>query len=237
MCCGAPHNPTLAVIKSVDDYPFFRDVKSPLSDHQLRPLDPRCGRVQFSTPLKERDFEKLARFLRAYPAIPLRIYGHYEHVPDLEFLQHFPFLKGFQADALDLKDWDGLKYLPESLESLVLGSTRRTFSLDPIARFARLKRLYIDGHSQGLTVLSGLRHLEYLELRSVAVANLALLTPLKSLKGLAIKLGGTKDLHHLPKLPSLRLLGGVESSWAVRRYTRRGGEGASISLPSGSHRR
>src|SRR5215207_8085439 len=71
-----------------DDYPFHRQVASPLTDRMLRPLDPRCRVVQLSSPLTEVEYSKLAAFLAAYPDTPLRVYGH--GVRDLEFLKFFP---------------------------------------------------------------------------------------------------------------------------------------------------
>lgn len=63
----------------MDDYPFLRAIQSPVTRDQLRPLDARCRTVQFSDPLSESDHEKLADFLRDYPAISLRIYGRVAH--------------------------------------------------------------------------------------------------------------------------------------------------------------
>jgi hypothetical protein len=53
------------------DYPFIREVHSPISEKQLRPLDPRCEVVQFSSPLTESDLIKLSRFLVSYRDVPL----------------------------------------------------------------------------------------------------------------------------------------------------------------------
>ena len=57
----------------MSDYPFLRAIHSPVTKDQLRPLDPRCHRVQFSDPLTDSDHKKLARFLRKYPKVALRI--------------------------------------------------------------------------------------------------------------------------------------------------------------------
>src|SRR5574341_920538 len=92
----------IVVRRAMQDYPFIRELRSPITADQLRPLDPRCQVVQFNAPLTDVDFIKMARFLEAYPSTPLRIYGHYGHSPDLAFLRYFPFLKGFQADVFEL---------------------------------------------------------------------------------------------------------------------------------------
>jgi hypothetical protein len=64
------------------DYPFIRTVKSPITEQQLRPLDPKCRVVQFDSPLTEGDFIKLSRFLQAYPEVPLRM-GSLAGIPGL----------------------------------------------------------------------------------------------------------------------------------------------------------
>ena len=190
----------------LNDYPFIRAVRSPITEKQLLPLDPRCKVVQFDSPLTEKDCIKLARFLEAYPGIPLRIYGHYDETPDLSFLCHFPLLRGFQADVYQLTDINGLEFLSDSLEFLGLGQTKLRLSLKPLARFKNLKDLFLEGHTKDFSVISGLPNLVYLTLRSISLPDLSALIPLQRLRSLALKLGGTKDLSLLPKLSELRYL-------------------------------
>ena len=190
----------------LNDYPFIRKVHSPITENQLLPLDPRCQVVQFDSPLTENDFIKLARFLEAYPGIPLRIYGHYDQTPDLSFLRHFPFLLGFQADVYQLKDINGLDFLPDNLEFLGLGQTKSRISLRPLARFKNLRDLSLEGHTKDFSVISELTNLIYLSLRSISLPDLSALIPLKRLRSLALRLGGTKELSLLPNLSELRYL-------------------------------
>ena len=164
----------------MEQYPFIREVHAPLTEKQLRPLDPRCEVVQLSSPLTEVDFVKLSRFLEAYPDVPLRIYGHYGIMTDLSFLRHFSFLKGFQADPRLLTDLGGLE-LPDNLEFLGLGQTKGRLSLKPIARFKNLKDLFLEGHTKDVSAVSQLTELVYLNLRSVTLPDL---TPLLCLADL-----------------------------------------------------
>ena len=168
--------------------------------------------VQFSAALTDSDFIKLANFMQAHADVPLRIYGHYQGAQDLAFLRHFPFLKGFQADVFEIASWDGLDFLPNSLEFLSLGATRRQFSLRHIARFTQLKDLLLEGHSKDLTVVRGLAELVYLTLRSITKLDLSLLQPLHKLRSFALKLGGATRLAILSELPQLRYL----ELWMVR---------------------
>jgi hypothetical protein len=162
--------------------------------------------VQFDSPLTENDFVRLSRFLEAYPEVPLRIYGHYGKTADLSFLRHFSLLRGFQADVYELTDINGLAFLPDSLEFLGLGKTKRKLSLKPLARFKNLKDLFLEGHTKDFSAISELTDLVYLSLRSVSLPNLTPLFPLQHLRSLALRLGGTKDLSLLPKLSELRYL-------------------------------
>jgi hypothetical protein len=191
-----------------NDYPFLRDVRSPITNDQLRPLDPRCERVQFSAPLTETDHIKLAKFLAAYPDVPLRIYGHYSvRLPNLSFLRHYPFISGFQVDLWSLESTAGIDHLPDSLESFGFGQTKsKNISLDFLRRFTRLKDLYLEGHTKNIEAVSTLAHLERLTLRSITLPDLKLLIPLRQLWSLDIKLGGTKDLRLLPQIGGLKYL-------------------------------
>src|SRR5258705_8047130 len=139
-----------------NDYPIIRAIRSPITDDQLRPLDARCRVVQFDSPLTDSDFKKLAQFLTSYPEMTLRIYGHYGISSDLSFLHHFPSLRGFQADLYELMDIDGLKYLPDNLEYFGLGKPKKHFSLKPLAKFTKLKDLFLEGHTKDFSVISAL---------------------------------------------------------------------------------
>jgi hypothetical protein len=191
-----------------NDYPFLRQVKSPITDDQLSPLDPRCKCVQFAAPLTEIDHIKLARFLAAYPKVPFRIYGHYsDPLPNLSFLRHYPFISGFQVDVFLLQSTEGVEHLPESLEFFGFGQTKsRKISLDFLRRFGRLQDLYLEAHTKNIEAVSALSNLEQLTLRSITLPDLNLLLPLRQLWSLDLKLGGTKDLRLLPQIGSLKHL-------------------------------
>lgn len=199
----------------MDQSPFIREVSSPLSDEDLRPLDPRCNVVQFSSPLRDQDFLKLSRFLVEYPTVPLRIYGHYETgVEDLSFLRYFPTLRGFYSDVFETKSWDGLEFLPDNLERLALGATRKSLSLACIARLRGIKDLHLEGHKKDLKTIASLVNIEFLDLRSISLPDLSLLESLPKLRGLALRLGGTNNLT-FPDLPDLRYL----ELWMIRGLT------------------
>ena len=199
------------------DYPFFREVKSPITKDQLAPLDRRCERVQFASPLTRTDHIKLSGFLAAYPGTPLRVYGHYsEGLPDLRFLTHYPHLSGFEVDVFLLNSTEGVEYLPESLTFFGMGQTKtKGISLDFLRRFSRLKTLSLEGQTKGIESISTLRWLERLTLRSITLPDLKVLLPLRRLWWLAIKLGGTKDVQLLCEIGKLKYL----ELWMIKGLT------------------
>lgn len=192
----------------LDTYPFLRQVKSPITNEQLFPLDSRCKVVQFDSPLTEEDHVKLAGFMRAHPQIPLRIYGHYtKPLSNLSFLKHYPFLSGFQVDVYDLDSTEGIESLPDTLEFFGFGQTKsKKLSLGFLRRFGQLKNLYLEGHSKDIEVVANLSNLEQLTVRSITLPDLMLVSHLKKLWSLDIKLGGTKNLDLLLQMEALKYL-------------------------------
>jgi hypothetical protein len=191
----------------VENHPFIRELKTPVTEGQLRPLDGRCRVVQFSEPLTDSDFKRVAEFMRDYPTVTFRVYGHYAEGCDLEFLRYFDFLRRFQVDVFNLKDFSGFNYLTHDLEFLGLGQTQgKKHSLRFLERFAPLRELYIEGHQKDIDVIGQLVKLENLTLRSITLPDLSILKPLARLLSFDLKLGGTKDLGLLPGIGKLRYL-------------------------------
>ncbi len=196
----------------------IRAVASPLNDEMLQPFKARTGIVQFQSMLTDVDFARLAEWLRAYPHITLRAYGSYDgSIMNLEFLRYFPFVNRFAADALyhSLESLDGLRHLPEDLEDLKIGWTKRKLDLSILRRFRDLKTFHLEGPTTGIEVLSDLTSLEDLTLRSITLPDLSLLLPLNRLLALDLKLGGTKDLGLLPRIGKLRYL----ELWMIKGLT------------------
>ena len=192
--------------------PHIRQIESPVTRSLLRPLTTERV-VQFRTPLTDREYGRVGRLLTGHSDVALRAYG--VHITDLEFLAHFPHVRRFQADYLSkLESLDGLRHLPEDLESLTLGEakTARQFSLRILERFTELRELYVERHTKDIEVIGALTRLEDLTLRSITLPDLAILLPLTRLRSLELKLGGTKNLSLLPEIGRLRYL----ELWQVR---------------------
>lgn len=191
----------------LQDYPFLRQVRSPITDEQLRPLDPRCQRVQFDEPLSDSDHRKLAKFLKGYPAITFRVYGHDSKPCNLDFLEHYPFVRNLDVNVFKLADIAGFQHVSNELESFGFGKTKSNrFSLGFLRNFPNLKSLFVEGHTKDIEALGELANLAELCLRSITLPDLVILKRLKRLRSLDLKLGGTKDLRLLPEIGELRYL-------------------------------
>ena len=168
--------------------------------------------VQFNERLSESDLTELGRELFHRPEISLRIYGYSAPVSytDLDFLYHFPNIRDLSIDLWSLMNLRGLRAIRE-LKSFSFGETRtKRHSLGFLARFPKLHKLYIEGHTKDISVLSELQHLEQLTLRCVTLPDLKLLTGLSKLRSVKLLLGGTTNLDALRHLPQLRHL---ELTW------------------------
>lgn len=189
------------------------DLTSPVSERELARLDDRPECIQFSSALSEADYRLLGEWIQGQPNKTLRAYGSYDgSITTLDFLRWFPTVKRFQVDVYLIDDIDGLQYLPDDVEVLAVGATRKRTSLRPISRFQNLRQLFLEGHTKDIDVVAGLTSLIDLTLRSVTLPSLELLQPLERLQALDLKLGGTKNLDLLPTIGRIRYL----ELWQVR---------------------
>lgn len=186
-----------------------RHVASPLTREMLRALSPDVGVVQFTTAMRDQDYRALGEWIRDYPHVLLQAHaGQDRSIMDLDFLRYFPTVTRFSVDAawFSLASLDGLGYLSTDADMLHIGRTRKRLSLAPLTRFTRLRRLYLEGNTQDLEVVSGLATLESLSLRSITLTDLAVLRRLTSLRALELKLGATRDLRGIGEVGDIRYL-------------------------------
>lgn len=187
-----------------------RFINSPLTEEMLSPPSDKCQIIQFSSALFKQDYVRLAGFIDEYPRLQLSVFGNYKNdIANLNFLEYFgdSRIERFQVDINDLKDINGLKHLPPRLKYLGLGNTKsKSFSLDIIVKFKHLEELYLEGHKKDIEIISSLRSLQKLTLRSITVPDLSFVANHPSLWALDIKLGGTKNLEHIPLIRNLKYL-------------------------------
>ena len=187
-----------------------RVVRSPLTEDQLKPPEPSLKTIQFCTPLSDRELLRLAAFLREYPSLALYVYrvGRPPPVPDLEFLQHFSFLKRLSIGQWTVTNFDGLRHLrPHNLTHLSISAALgKPFRLPILAPFTNLEALSVERPSKQLDALAGMQNLTQLRLRSLTVPTLRPLAILPRLRELTLTLGGTSALEELANVKTLASL-------------------------------
>jgi hypothetical protein len=192
------------------------DLKAPGWSRDIPRTTGELRTIQFSSLPPEAELDQVGAFIERHPEIAIRAYGGYDgSITDVEFLRHFRAARRVAIDSLfGLESLEGLRYLSDDLESLVLGQTKRRFSMGPLGRFRRLRSLYIEGHSKDIKVVSELAGLQDLTFRSLTLPNFEILVPLRKLRALDIKLGGTTDLEPLSGMKQLEYL----ELWMIRGF-------------------
>ena len=190
----------------------FREVISPVKMRDLWKFPPHVERIQFSSSLKETDFQILGKYFEEKPKLQLRVCIR-DSVENLDFLKYFPGVKKFSCDVWNLETLDGIEYLPGDLEYFGFGQTKKkSHSLKFLRRFPGLKRLFLDGHKRDIEVVGEMPILEKLDLRSITLPNLEMFSGLETLWWFTLKLGGTKNLKALPDIGNLKYL----ELWRIR---------------------
>lgn len=191
-----------------DAHEICRDICRPLTDDQLRPLKEECWTVILRDAFDDAEHDKIGRFLGKYPQVTLTVSQRSAGFKDLRFLKFYPTVKRFRAlFAWELESFDGIENLSPNLESLELHQTKsRRLSLAFLKKFKHLKKLYLEGHSKDFEVVSELKDLEDLTLRSITLPDLEAIANLSRLWSLDIKLGGTTNLAALSRAKSLKYL-------------------------------
>jgi hypothetical protein len=201
--------------------------------------EPHLNEIQFAGPPSRDALETLEKdILSKRQDFEVRFYGFYRSECDLGFLQFIPSVSKLVVNCLSgpianverigdlqhltslkvgitqLRDFSFLERLPPLLDTLYLEEAQsKTLSLKAIARFPRLRRLYIERHHKDLESIGTLPNLQSVVLRSITVPSLSFLTSLPRLRVLNLKLGGTTNLDALPQLLNLREL----EIWQVRK--------------------
>lgn len=198
---------------------------------------PRLRVLQCSASVRDAMWSLInEHFCPVRPDVQLRVYGHYASECDLNFARLLPNVRRFAADCLmrassveslaelrgleslslgifELTDFSVLEQLSPGLTSLSLGATRsKRPTLAPLSRFRSLRVLYLEGQSKDIEVLSELRELEDVTLRSITTPDLQYLGDLPRLWSLDIKLGGIRGFAGVEGKQSIKYL----ELWQVR---------------------
>lgn len=199
--------------------------------------DPNILTLQCSSPVELHTWDLLNRKVFSQrPEIQLRVYGFYSASCDLSFVSRVGNVRRFAADCLmhatgvehiaeledleelligidSLDSFDFLKDLPIGIKQLALAATKsRRPSLQTLSRFQSLTSLYLERQQQDIEVLSELKGLEDLTLRSVTTEGLDYISTLPRLWSLDIKLGGIRNLSAIAGKNSIKYL----ELWQIR---------------------
>ena len=179
-------------------------LKLPLTAEQL-PENPGFNRIVVSNVSgpapSEADWTVLSAYMRRYPQLGLYVDCE---LRDLEFLQHFPWLRTFSFLALGIESVDGLLHLANNLHTLGLSPTKRRLSLEILRRLPHIRSLVVEGHWQGLDALADVASLRSLTLDSVKVDSLDFLRGATDLATLFLSLGAVADISAPASLPHLQ---------------------------------
>jgi hypothetical protein len=167
-------------------------------------------------PIVKRDIVKLVTYAEKFEQVKITVSNCIYDTYDLSFLESFPFLDSFSLTSHLFKDFDQLNSIPSKIKSLRIGSTNSTrLSLSFISKFTELKTLSLEKQKRDIEVISDLRDLEGLSLRSITMPDLSFIGNTQSLKSLRLALGGTKNLDSLPDFKILEKL----DLWAINKIS------------------
>ena len=170
--------------------------------------------IVVKSPVTKNHVNEVINYAKKFDKLSIVIAHSIEDKYDLSFLQHFPQLSHFSLTAHLFKDFEQVKFIPDDIESLRIAATNSLrLSLGFISRFKKLQSLSLEKHTKDIDVLSDVKQLRRLAIRSITMPNLETISGLNNLKSLEIRLGGTKNLSLLPNLTQLEYL----ELWAINK--------------------
>jgi hypothetical protein len=174
---------------------------------ELQPSSAAALHIIVRHPVELAAAEALGEYARPFKMVSVCLANSPEEKYDLSFLRFLPNLQQFWLHAFWFADFDQLKFLPPSLCRLDLHATKSSkLSLKILAGLPDLQDLFIEGHKRDIETISKLSRLEAITLRSITAPDLDFLVPLKRLWSVEVKLGGSKNLEALTRLPRLKYL-------------------------------
>jgi hypothetical protein len=176
------------------------------------------------------------RFFSRRPVVLLRVWGDCAHPCGLSFTARLTNVHHFSADCLlqatgvetsrgwgSSRHWESeyihsrdlafLGEIPAGFGMLFRGATRsRKPDLSVLSRFASLIDSYLERQQKNIALLSDLRGLREVTLRSISTPDSAFLTPLVQMQSLDIKQGGIRDLSAIASMANIR----CPKLWQIR---------------------
>jgi hypothetical protein len=186
--------------------------------------------LQCADPVDNQTWEMLNKILfTKRPDIELRVYGFYSLVCDLAFtsimtnvhhfsvncrdvegVEHISAMQNLESLGIEiyhLDRFDFLNQITPHLKKLSLGQTKSNKpDLTPLKRFGSIQEIYIEGQHKNIEVLSDLKSLQDVTLRSITTPDINYLSPLKSMWSLDIKLGGIRNINGIAGMNNIKYL-------------------------------
>lgn len=172
------------------------------------PLEPQISAIGFEGLITPALVDRAAAVLIERPDVGLQVDLD---VTDLDFLADLPPVQDLTVMlGLDLANVDALATHATSLKYLTLETGLRPLDVGVLAELQQLEQLYLRKMNRSLRcfeeALSALTQLQHLTLHSVTLKDPQVLRSIAGLRGLALKLGGNRDLTFLPSMRNLRFL-------------------------------
>lgn len=176
------------------------EVRSPLDQQRLRAVEDG-GRVQFSTPLREADVQRLAAFIHEHSHVELRVHG-FRHGFDAASLSPLMALRSLTLDVRALQHPQALRALTH-LRILRIGDVQTDLRF--LDALAQLERLELHGTRAALDPVLALRTLQTLVLENTETLDLNALASAPVLQTLVLA-HGAYDVQNVCMLTQLHEL-------------------------------
>jgi hypothetical protein len=197
--------------KSLGRFDVLSDVASPLDLSGVDSLSNAFLRLVVEGELTDNDCSDLARLSARYEKVSVVLSFGYAPT-SLEFLTRFPRIDEFSLLSSSFVAFDQLQHLPEHLQRLVIGGTKKKLPLGFLARFPVLESLSLTKQLSELEVLQEMGSLASLHLYQMTLPDPFILRSLPKLKHVIVRHGGTSDLSVLGELGAIETV----ELWKIR---------------------
>jgi len=174
----------------------------------LENIPDQCDEINISGNVPLESFPQIANSLQCHKNIRLHVGVDYkENIKNLDFLEDFTFINSFGINALySLKNLDGLKFLPKSLETLNLSLVeKRKIPLESIVHLKNLSSLNLENVNNSIEETGILENVSTLSLRSCIIPDFSKAS-FRNLKNLEIRLGNIQNIQTISVLKNLQYL-------------------------------
>lgn len=178
------------------------EVKTPLDASSFATLD-GGGRLQFSEPLREPEYERLSAFLQSRPNIELRIHGAWAGGFNAALLERFPMLRAVMLETPQVRNAQAFAALRNLIS--FRAAVEDGMNLEALAEVASLRSIDLRGLAADVEAPTRFAHLEDLRLTNTRSVPFGSSACKERLQNLALR-HGVYDLSQIASLPALERL-------------------------------